>query len=181
MEIYMWSGAGLLGLLVVALLASFRMQVLQHRKARQAGRSPGASDGRHLAADRHGRRRNARRRAGDRAPRRSASRRPSRRPRAATQRRVSTAARRGRSVQDIAAKEKMSESEVRLRLQMSARRPAGRRLMPRCADERCGRWRPDLSSIERLAARRFAGWARCSSTGSGTARARAWSRRLARD
>ena len=23
--------------------------------------------------------------------------------------------------------------------------------MPRCADERCGRWRPDLSSIERFA------------------------------
>ena len=39
--------------------------------------------------------------------------------RAATQRRVSTAARRGRSVQDIAAKEQMAESEVRLRLQMA--------------------------------------------------------------
>ena len=23
--------------------------------------------------------------------------------------------------------------------------------MPRCADETCGRWRPDLTSIERLA------------------------------
>jgi hypothetical protein len=39
--------------------------------------------------------------------------------RAATQRRVSNAARRGRSVQDIAAKEQMAESEVRLRLQMA--------------------------------------------------------------
>jgi hypothetical protein len=37
---------------------------------------------------------------------------------------VATAARRGRSVQDIAAKEKMSESEVRLRLQMA--NPAAR-------------------------------------------------------
>src|SRR5262245_47917231 len=39
--------------------------------------------------------------------------------RAATQRRVSNAARRGRSVQDIAAKEQMSEGEVRLRLQLA--------------------------------------------------------------
>jgi hypothetical protein len=38
--------------------------------------------------------------------------------RAATQRRVTTAARRGRSVQDIAAKEQVSEGEVRLRLQL---------------------------------------------------------------
>ena len=44
---------------------------------------------------------------------------PSRAGRVATQRRVSAAAKRGRSVQDIAAKEKMSESEVRLRLQMA--------------------------------------------------------------
>jgi head-tail adaptor len=36
-----------------------------------------------------------------------------------TQRRVSAAARKGSSVQDIAAKEKMSESEVRLRLQLA--------------------------------------------------------------
>ena len=40
------------------------------------------------------------------------------RTRAATQRRVATAARRGRSVQDIAAEEEVSESEVRLRLQL---------------------------------------------------------------
>jgi hypothetical protein len=38
--------------------------------------------------------------------------------RAATQRRVASAARRGRSVQDIAASEEVSESEVRLRLQL---------------------------------------------------------------
>jgi hypothetical protein len=40
------------------------------------------------------------------------------RPRAATQRRVTAAARRGRSVQDIAATEEVAESEVRLRLQL---------------------------------------------------------------
>lgn len=40
------------------------------------------------------------------------------RPRAATQRRVTTAARRGRSVQDIAASEEVAEGEVRLRLQL---------------------------------------------------------------
>jgi hypothetical protein len=38
--------------------------------------------------------------------------------RAATQRRVASAARRGRSVQDIAASEQVSEGEVRLRLQL---------------------------------------------------------------
>jgi hypothetical protein len=43
-----------------------------------------------------------------------------------TQRRVSAAAKRGRSVQDIAAKEQMSESEVRLRLQMAGAATAGR-------------------------------------------------------
>ena len=41
------------------------------------------------------------------------------RPTAATARRVNGAARRGRSVQDIAATERMSEGEVRLRLQLS--------------------------------------------------------------
>jgi len=40
------------------------------------------------------------------------------RPRAATQRRVASAARRGRTVQDIAATEQVSEGEVRLRLQL---------------------------------------------------------------
>ena len=38
--------------------------------------------------------------------------------RATTQRRVTAAARRGRSVQDIAAREQVSEGEVRLRLQL---------------------------------------------------------------
>jgi len=40
------------------------------------------------------------------------------RPRAATQRRIAGAARRGTTVQDIAATEEMSEGEVRLRLQL---------------------------------------------------------------
>ena len=40
------------------------------------------------------------------------------RTRAATQRRVASAARRGRTVQDIAASEQVSEGEVRLRLQL---------------------------------------------------------------
>ncbi len=40
------------------------------------------------------------------------------RPRAATQRRIAGAARRGTPVQDIAATEEMSEGEVRLRLQL---------------------------------------------------------------
>jgi hypothetical protein len=41
------------------------------------------------------------------------------RPSASTARRVNGAARRGRSVQDIATTERMSEGEVRLRLQLS--------------------------------------------------------------
>jgi len=40
------------------------------------------------------------------------------RARTATERRVATAARRGRSIQDIAASEQVSEGEVRLRLQL---------------------------------------------------------------
>ena len=44
--------------------------------------------------------------------------RPSARPRAAAQRRIAGAARRGTTVQDIAASEQISEGEVRLRLQL---------------------------------------------------------------
>jgi hypothetical protein len=44
--------------------------------------------------------------------------RPGTRPRAATQRRIAGAARRGTTVQDIAASEQISEGEVRLRLQL---------------------------------------------------------------
>jgi hypothetical protein len=50
----------------------------------------------------------------------AASPAPAPRPaRAATQRRIATAARRGRSVEQIAAAEKVSEGEVRLRLELS--------------------------------------------------------------
>ncbi len=48
------------------------------------------------------------------------------RARAATQRRVRTAAKRGRAVTDIAASEQMSEGEVRLMLQLAKGQPAGR-------------------------------------------------------
>ena len=48
----------------------------------------------------------------------STSEKSSPRPRAATQRRIAGAARRGTPVQDIAATEEMSEGEVRLRLQL---------------------------------------------------------------
>lgn len=47
---------------------------------------------------------------------------PAARPRVATQRRVASAVRRGRSVQDVAAAEQMSEGEVRLRLQLESAR-----------------------------------------------------------
>jgi hypothetical protein len=44
------------------------------------------------------------------------------RPRAVTQRRIAASARRGRTVQDIAATEQISEGEVRLRLQLESAR-----------------------------------------------------------
>lgn len=48
---------------------------------------------------------------------------PRPRQRAATQRRITTAARRGRSVQEIAAAEQLSEGEVNLRLQLAQSGP----------------------------------------------------------
>ena len=116
MEMY-WLAGG--GVLVAALIASFRVQVLQQRRlvclderlahltagislltdTAEGGLRDVALEIERLAS------------AGAKATRPKA--------RAATQRRVSTAARRGRSVQDIAAKEKMAEGEVRLRLQLS--------------------------------------------------------------
>ena len=116
---YIWSGAALLGLLVVALLASFRMQVLQHRRLAQLGdRLSHLSAGVSLLTDTL---EGGLRDVAQEIERLGATKTEAPKPkaRAATQRRVSTAARRGRSVQDIAAKEKMSESEVRLRLQLS--------------------------------------------------------------
>lgn len=117
MEIY-WLAGG--GVLLAALLASFRVQVLQHRRlvrlderlahltagislltdTAEGGLRDVALEIERLAS------------VGAKAPRPKA--------RVAAQRRVSTAARRGKSVQDIAAKEQMSEGEVRLRLQLAS-------------------------------------------------------------
>ena len=117
MEIYVWSGAGLLAL---ALAASFRMHVLQHRKIAKLGdRLAHLTSGISLLTDTvEGGLRDV---AQEIERLGAAANKPSAKPktRAVTQRRVSAAAKRGRSVQDIAAKEKMSESEVRLRLQMA--------------------------------------------------------------
>ena len=116
MEIYVWSGAGLL---VLAFAASFRMHVLQHRKISKLGdRLAHLTSGISLLTDTV---EGGMRDVAQEIERLSGANKPAAKPkaRAATQRRVSTAAKRGRSVQDIAAKEKMSESEVRLRLQMA--------------------------------------------------------------
>jgi hypothetical protein len=115
-EIYVWSGAGLLAL---ALAALFRMHVLQHRKIAKLGdRLAHLTSGISLLTDTV---EGGLRDVAQEIERLSGATRPAAKPkaRAATQRRVSAAARRGRSVQDIAAKEKMSESEVRLRLQIA--------------------------------------------------------------
>lgn len=116
MEIYLWSGAGLLAL---ALAASFRMHVLQHQKIAKLGdRIVHLTSGISLLTDTV---EGGLRDVAQEIERLSGANKPVAKPkaRAATQRRVSAAAKRGRSVRDIAAKEKMSESEVRLRLQMA--------------------------------------------------------------
>ena len=115
MEIYVWSGAGLLAL---GFAASFRMHVLQHRKISKLGdRLAHLMAGISLLTDTV---EGGMRDVAQEIERLSGANKPAAKPkaRAVTQRRVSAAAKRGRSVQDIAAKEKMSESEVRLRLQM---------------------------------------------------------------
>jgi hypothetical protein len=115
-EIYVWSGAGLLAL---AFAASFRMHVLQHRKISKLGdRLAHLTSGISLLTDTV---EGGMRDVALEIERLSGANKPAAKPKArvATQRRVSAAAKRGRSVQDIAAKEKMSESEVRLRLQMA--------------------------------------------------------------
>ena len=116
MEIYLWSGAGLLAL---ALAASFRMHVLQHQKIAKLGdRIVHLTSGISLLTDTV---EGGLRDVAQEIERLSGANKPVAKPkaRAATQRRVSAAAKRGRSVRDIAAKEQMSESEVRLRLQMA--------------------------------------------------------------
>lgn len=117
MEIYLWSGAAVL---VLTLVASFRMHVLQQRRIAKLGdRIAHLAAGISLLTDtvEGGLRDVAQEieRLGTAA--KTAPAKP--KTRAVTQRRVTTAARRGRSVQDIAATEKMSESEVRLRLQLA--------------------------------------------------------------
>jgi DNA-binding NarL/FixJ family response regulator len=115
-EMY-WLAGG--GVLVAALLASFRVQVLQHRRlARLDERLAQLTAGISLLTDTT--------EGGLRDIAQEVERlvalgaKPSRpKTRAATQRRVAGAAKRGKTVQDIAAKEKMAEGEVRLRLQMS--------------------------------------------------------------
>jgi hypothetical protein len=115
-EIYVWSGAGLLTL---ALAASFRMHVLQQRRIASLGdRLAHLTSGISLLTDTV---EGGLRDVAQEIERLSGANKRVAKPkaRAATQRRVSAAARRGRSVQDIAAKEQMSESEVRLRLQVA--------------------------------------------------------------
>jgi hypothetical protein len=113
-----WLAGG--AVLAAALMASFRVQVLQQRRlVRLDERLAHLTAGISLLTDTA---EGGLRDVATEIERLAAAGGPGTRPkqRAATQRRVSTAARRGRSVQDIAAKEKMSEGEVRLRLQMAS-------------------------------------------------------------
>jgi hypothetical protein len=115
-EMY-WLAGG--GVLVAALMASFRVQVLQQRRlVRLDERMAHLTAGISLLTDTA---EGGLRDVAQEIERLAAAGGKGSKPkvRAATQRRVSNAARRGRSVQDIAAKEQMAESEVRLRLQLS--------------------------------------------------------------
>jgi hypothetical protein len=115
-EIY-WLAGG--GVLVAALIASFRVQVLQQRRlVRLDERLAQLTAGISLLTDTaEGGLRDVAQEIERQAALGAKTTRP--KARAATQRRVSNAAKRGRTVQDIAAKEKMAEGEVRLRLQMA--------------------------------------------------------------
>jgi hypothetical protein len=114
-EVYLWSGQAVL---LLALVASFRMHILQHRRIGKLGdRIAHLAAGISLLTDTvEGGLRDVAQEL-ERQGAVKVSPRP--KARAATQRRVTTAARRGRSVRDIAAIEKMSEGEVRLRLQLA--------------------------------------------------------------
>jgi hypothetical protein len=114
-EVYLWSGAAVL---LLALVASFRMHVLQHRRMAKLGdRIAHLAAGISLLTDTvEGGLRDVAQEIERQGAIKTA---PKPKARAATQRRVTTAARRGRSVRDIAATEKMSEGEVRLRLQLA--------------------------------------------------------------
>jgi len=112
-----WLAGG--GVLVAALMASFRMQVVQQRRlARLDERLAHLTAGISLLTDTA---ESGLRDIALEIQRMAAGQAPAAKPkaRAVTQRRVSGAARRGASVRDIAAAEKMSESEVRLRLQLA--------------------------------------------------------------
>lgn len=116
MEMY-WVAGG--AVLVAALMASFRVQVLQQRRlVRLDERLAQLTAGISLLTDTA---EGGLRDIAQEIERLNAAGAKTSKPngRAATQRRVSNAARRGRSVQDIAAREQMAESEVRLRLQMA--------------------------------------------------------------
>jgi DNA-binding NarL/FixJ family response regulator len=115
-EIYWFAGGAVL---VAALMASFRVQLLQQRRlARLDERMAHLSAGISLLTDTaEGGLRDIALEIERLAAAGAKASRP--KARAATQRRVSTASRRGRSVQDIAAKEKMSEGEVRLHLKLA--------------------------------------------------------------
>ena len=116
MEMY-WLASG--GVLVAALMASFRVQVLQQRRlVRLDERLAHLTAGISLLTDTA---EGGLRDVAQELERLAAAGAKTSKPKArvATERRVSSAARRGRSVQDIAAKERMAESEVRLRLQLA--------------------------------------------------------------
>ena len=118
MEIYLWSGAAVL---VLTLVASFRMHVLQQRRIAKLGdRIAHLAAGISLLTDTvEGGLRDVAQEIERMGAAAKTAPAPKPKTRAVAQRRVTTAARRGRSVQDIAATEKMSESEVRLRLQLA--------------------------------------------------------------
>ena len=123
MELY-WVAGG--AVLVVALIGSFRLQIVQHRRlARLDERLAHLVASMSLLTD------TAEGGLRDVAAeiQRLATARPAakRKTRSATERRVSGAARRGKSVRQIAADEQMSEGEVRLRLQLQSDRAGANR------------------------------------------------------
>jgi len=171
-EIYLWSGAGLLAL---ALAASFRMQVLQHQKiARLGDRVVNLTSGIALLTDTV---EGGLRDVAQEIERLSGANKPAAKPkaRAVTQRRVSAAAKRGRS----------EGKDVRERSASASAN--GRRRRDGSGESSC------LGALTRAAAaggptshrsddwlvHRSSRWAHCSSTSAGTARARVLSRPLA--
>jgi hypothetical protein len=113
------------GVVSAAVIASFRIQVLQQRRlVRIDERLAHLTAGISLLTDtaESGLRDVAREIERISAP--AASVKP--KARGAAQRRVSSAARRGKSVKDIAAAEGMSEGEVRLRMQLGSQRAGAR-------------------------------------------------------